>query len=79
MGIEASEIFAEGKESKRRAERSLLSNWAVRDLGISMLALSKKFELSISAISFSVKHTSILCGVTLFKTGRRFLPGEAFL
>ncbi len=55
-GLEKHEIYKNGKERHRVAARSLLCYWAVRELGISMAVLSKRFNLSISGISLSVQR-----------------------
>ena len=56
MQIKPSEIWAPGKERKRVKARSLLCYWAVRDLGMSMAELSRRLNLSLSGVSFSVKR-----------------------
>ena len=56
MGLEEFEIWAPGKERRRVQARSLLCYWAVRELGISMAALSRELGLSLSGISLSVKR-----------------------
>jgi len=56
MSVEASDIWAQGKDRSRVAARSLLCYWAVRDLLISMAQLSRRLHLSISGISLSVKR-----------------------
>jgi len=56
MELEASSLWAPGKERKRVEGRSVLCYWAVRDLGMSMGELSRRFKLSISGVSLSVKR-----------------------
>ena len=56
MGLEEFEVWAPGKERRRVQARSLLCYWAVRELGISMAELSRRFHLSLSGISLSVKR-----------------------
>jgi len=56
MQLKPSEIWAPGKERKRVKARSLLCYWAVRDLGMSMAELSRRLNLSLSGVSFSVKR-----------------------
>jgi REP-associated tyrosine transposase len=56
MDLEPPDIFKYGKERRRVAARSLFCYWAVRDLGMSMAALSRQLKLSISGISLSVKR-----------------------
>jgi len=56
MQLKPSEIWAPGKERKRVKARSLLCYWAVRDRGMSMAELSRRLNLSLSGVSFSVKR-----------------------
>jgi len=55
-GIDKSQIFLPGKERNRVRARSLFCYWAVRELGISMMDLSKRLELSMAGISQTVKR-----------------------
>ena len=54
MNIDPPEIWKSGKSRNRVAARSLLCFWAVRELGISMTELSRKLNISLSAVSQSV-------------------------
>jgi putative transposase len=54
LEVDASEIWKKGKLRNRVAARSLFCFWATRDLGISMTELSKRLNLSPSAVSQSV-------------------------
>ncbi|MDY6952342.1 MAG: transposase [Thermodesulfobacteriota bacterium] len=56
MKIDASSLWAPGKERKRVEARSVLCYWAVRDLGTSMAELSRRLKLSVSGVSLSVKR-----------------------
>jgi len=56
MDLEASNLWAPGKERKRVEARSVLCYWAVRDLGINMAELSRRLKLSISGVSLCVKR-----------------------
>ncbi|MBN1365677.1 MAG: hypothetical protein JW976_12780 [Syntrophaceae bacterium] len=56
MGMEKGEAFNKGKERALVSARSLLCYWVVKNLGISMAALSRRFEISIAGISLSVKR-----------------------
>jgi len=56
MDVEASSLWAPGKERKRVEARSVLCYWAVRDLGTNMAELSRRLKLSISGVSLSVKR-----------------------
>jgi putative transposase len=54
MGIKLEDVWAQGKHQRIVDARSLLCFWAVRELGVSMASLGRKFGLSIPAISKSV-------------------------
>lgn len=56
MGLELPEIWAQGRERKRVEARSLLCYWAVREVGLTMTQLSKRLQLSLSAVSLAVKR-----------------------
>ena len=56
MGVEPLGLWGPGKERKRVSARSLLCYWAVRGLGLSMAELSRRFRLSLSGVSQSVKR-----------------------
>lgn len=63
--VEASDIWAGGKDRKRVKARSLLCYWAVRELGMNMMELSRVLRMSPSGVSLSVKR-----GERLLKEGR---------
>lgn len=50
------DILSEGKYKCLVTARSLLCYWAVRELGMSMASLAKKFNISTVAVSKSVKR-----------------------
>jgi hypothetical protein len=54
IGIKESELWAAGKERRRVKARSLLCYWASRELGISQAELSRRLNISASAVTFSV-------------------------
>jgi putative transposase len=54
MGIKLEDVWAQGKHQRIVDARSLFCFWAVRELGVSMASLGRKFGLSIPAISKSV-------------------------
>jgi REP element-mobilizing transposase RayT/lambda repressor-like predicted transcriptional regulator len=54
LGVKPQDIWAVGRHHKIVQARSLLCYWAVRELGISMAALSRRLNISITAISKSV-------------------------
>lgn len=56
MDLEASSLWAPGKERKRVEARSVLCYWAVRDLGTNLAELSRRLKLSLSGVSLSVKR-----------------------
>ena len=56
MGMEKEKVFNKGKDRALVSARSLICYWAVKDLGISMAALSRRFDISIAGISLSVKR-----------------------
>jgi len=56
MELEASSLWAPGKERKRVEARSVLCYWAVRELGTNMAELSRRLKLSLSGVSLSVKR-----------------------
>jgi putative transposase len=49
-----------GKDRALVSARSLICYWAVKGLGISMAALSRRFDISITGISLSVKRGEII-------------------
>ena len=54
LGIDPSLIWIKGKQAKIVQARSLLCYWATNELGMSQSALSKRLELSPSAVSIAV-------------------------
>jgi putative transposase len=54
VGIEPSQVWLSGKNTKVVQARSLLCYWATSELGVSQAWLSKKLKLSQPAISLSV-------------------------
>jgi hypothetical protein len=54
MGITETELWAAGKERRRVRARSLLCYWASRELGICQAELSRKLNISASAVTFAV-------------------------
>jgi len=51
FGLDAKEIVIPGKQPTRVAARSVLSYWAVHELGLPATEVAKKLELSKSAVS----------------------------
>jgi putative transposase len=56
MDLEASSLWAPGKERKRVEARSVFCYWAVRGLGTNLAELSRRLKLSLSGVSLSVKR-----------------------
>jgi len=54
LGLKPEEVWAEGKHRRTVEARSLLCYSAVRELGVPMSSLARKFELSIPSVSESV-------------------------
>ena len=56
MDVEPWQVCAAGKQRDRVRARSLFCYWAVRELGITMTALSGKLNLSPAGVSLAVKR-----------------------
>ena len=69
FGIDPDLIWKKGKQSKIVKARSLLCYWATDGLGISQSALSKRLELSASAVSTAVVRGRELAKKYGFKLG----------
>jgi putative transposase len=54
LGVEPRDVWAAGRHHKTVQARSLLCYWAVRELGVSMASLSRRLNISVTAISKSV-------------------------
>ena len=54
LEVKPKEVWAEGKYRRIVEARSLLCYWAVRELGIPMSSLARKFRISIPSVSDSV-------------------------
>jgi len=54
LGVKPGEVWAEGKYRRIVEARSLLCYWAVRELGVSMSSLARRFGISVPAVSESV-------------------------
>ena len=50
------EIFSPGKHKRRVQARSVLSDWAVRELGETASYIAKKIGISQPAVSLSVER-----------------------
>jgi REP-associated tyrosine transposase len=56
VGLEVQDVWTAGKYRKIVQARSLLCYWAVRELGESMTSMARRLNLSVPAISKSVKR-----------------------
>ena len=56
MGLKREEIEGGGKERKRVAGQSLVCYWAVREVGVRMVEVSRSLQLSLSGVSQSVRR-----------------------
>jgi hypothetical protein len=56
LQLRSTELWAPDKQRRRVQARSLFCYWACRELEISMAALSRKLNISESALSLSVKR-----------------------
>ena len=56
MQMSATQVLASGKNRQTVRARSLLCYWAVRECGMTMVALSKKLGISPTAVSQSVER-----------------------
>lgn len=54
LGIEEEKVWAAGRGRKIVQARSLLCYWAIRDLGVTMTSLSRRLDLSVTAIGKAV-------------------------
>jgi putative transposase len=54
--VKKDEVYNKGKDRVLVSARSLFCYWAVKNIGISVAALSRRFEISIAGISLSVKR-----------------------
>ena len=52
--IKRDDIFVRGKQQKRVKARSIFCYWAVRELGTSLTELARRFNMSVSAVGYSV-------------------------
>ena len=71
LKLETGQVERPGKERRLVQARSLYCYWAVRELGISLSDLARKFRLSSTAVSLSVKRGEKLAE----EKGFRFLGG----
>jgi hypothetical protein len=54
--MEASYILIKGAERRRVEARSLLCYWAVKELGMTVTQLAKRFEMRPSSITYAVRR-----------------------
>ncbi|MBI4775514.1 MAG: transposase [Deltaproteobacteria bacterium] len=55
-GMELHEVFSKGRQDRKVKARSLVCYWAVRELGMSMSDLARKFGMSISGVGYAVNR-----------------------
>jgi chromosomal replication initiation ATPase DnaA len=56
LGVKEEEVWAKGRYRRIVEARSLLCYWAVRELGVTMASLAGRLEISIPAVSKSVRR-----------------------
>ncbi|MDD5204760.1 MAG: transposase [Desulfobacterales bacterium] len=56
LGVKEEDVWAKGRYRRIVEARSLLCYWAVRELGVTMSSLSRRFGISIPAVSKSVSR-----------------------
>jgi len=54
LGVEQEKVWAAGRHREIVKARSLLCYWAVRELGVTMISLSRRLDLSVTAIGKAV-------------------------
>jgi putative transposase len=54
LGVETETVWAAGRYREIVQARSLLCYWAVRELGVTMISLSRRLDLTVTAISKAV-------------------------
>jgi len=59
-GIDERYILSKGRQRQRVDARSLLSYWAVRELGMSLTELARRFGMSPSALSYAVARGEVI-------------------
>ncbi len=55
-GIHPDEFLSKGNQQRKVTARSLFCFWAVRELGISLRDLARRFEMSPSAVGYSIER-----------------------
>ena len=64
FGIEQDDLFGKGRQRDRVRARDLVSYWAINELGMSMVDVARRFDLTPSAVGYSMKR-----GEKFSKTG----------
>jgi hypothetical protein len=54
MFIDQEKVWSAGEQRETVQARSLFFYWAVRELGVTMVSLSRRLDLSVTAIGKSV-------------------------
>jgi len=58
--MEPGDIEAKGRSSQRVEARSLVCYWAVRELGMAVTELARRFGMSPSGITYAVRRGEII-------------------
>jgi REP element-mobilizing transposase RayT len=61
LDVPVEHIWSAGKQRSLVMARGVLCHWAVKELGITMTSLAKRFNLSVAAISKSVVRGEKIC------------------
>jgi len=62
LGIQVNQVWQSGKSRLQVKARSLLCFWAVRELGVTMTAMSRRLGISVPAVSKSVVRGGEIVG-----------------
>ena len=65
LGIEEENVWAAGRRREIVHARSLLCYWAVRELGITVISLSRRLDQSVTAVG-----KAVICGEKLAKANK---------
>ncbi len=58
--MDQDEILSNGRQRRKVKARSLLCYWAARELGMSLTALARKLEMSITGVGFAVERDELI-------------------
>ncbi|MFZ3046940.1 MAG: hypothetical protein WA151_13590, partial [Desulfatirhabdiaceae bacterium] len=54
--VEKDIVFGNGRQKNRVMSRALICYWAVAELGMTMVDVARKFDVTPSAVSYSVRR-----------------------